>query len=466
MSLARYGNILSMAFGKVSTSVMARETIETNANTLGSLKFSNICHRRFATGFWSRFEPKRSNHGGSFRMQPAASLLLVMAVLVEGCTMKGGTASPNTNSPQAAVSPSSIDFGDQDIGTTSNPLTVTLTNNGNADLVVSGVSPSPSQFAAAGPSSATITAGKQVVYTVTFDPSVAQVYSGALSFTITPSVSAGPVSLNGKGRKRISISPTSLSFGNQTVNTTSTPQSVTVTNTGSSSLVINSAASSPSQFVLPGVTPTTGGPGGNAVYTVTFTPTAAQFYSGSVAFNTNASAVASTVPESGTGTSSPSTTICGQLGDQSVHIPPNYNLFVPPIKGGSYVDPQYGCTVVRLTGGPSEFGVPAHHYYGTLSSFSADDSKIMLFLDNGSPAIVDTSSNVVVSASNMPASNTNNYPWDPFNPAVFYYTNGNQFFKGTLSGNTVAGASLHTFTGFSSCMIPARNDAPADATTF
>ncbi len=484
--------------------------------------------------------------------------------------MKVGTPSPNTNSPQAAVSPSSIDFGDQDIGTTSNPLTVTLTNNGNADLVVSGVSPSPSQFAAAGPSSATITAGKQVVYTVTFDPSVAQVYSGALSFTITPSVSAGPVSLNGKGRKRISISPTSLSFGNQTVNTTSTPQSVTVTNTGSSSLVINSAASSPSQFTvtgpssttlasgasvsynvsftptatqtysgaltfntsastspvslsgtgtavpgsppqvsispaslsfgnqvintsslprtvtvtntggsnlvinsatsspsqfgLTGVTPTTVAPGGNAGYNVTFTPTAAQFYSGSVTFNTNASAVASTVPESGTGTSSPSTTICGQLGDQSVHIPPNYNLFVPPIKGGSYVDPQYGCTVVRLTGGPSEFGVPAHHYYGTLSSFSADDSKIMLFLDNGSPAIVDTSGNVVVSASNMPASNTNNYPWDPFNPAVFYYTNGNQFFKGTLSGNTVAGTSLHTFTGFSSCMIPDQEDVTDDGT--
>src|SRR5215472_11425620 len=64
----------------------------------------------------------------------AASLLLI--VFLAGCAMNGSASAPPT-SPQAAFSPSSLDFGDQDIGTTSNPLSIMLANTGGADLVVS-----------------------------------------------------------------------------------------------------------------------------------------------------------------------------------------------------------------------------------------------------------------------------------------------------------------------------------------
>jgi hypothetical protein len=511
--------------------------------------------------------PIRWNHGNSLPGLPAASVLLILAFFAAGCAMQGATPGPNNQTPQASASPSSLDFGDQDIGTTSNPLTVTLTNTGSSDLVVSGVSPAPSQFAVAGPNSTTIAPGKQTLYSITFSPAAVQAYSGSLNFA-TNSPAAMSVSLAGKGRRRasitpsslnfgnqlvnttsasqtvtvtntggsnlvisgvtvspaqfaftgptsttvvpganvayavsftptlaqpysgsltftmnsnaapvtlagtgippsppqVSISPASMNFGNQVVNTTSAPQTVTVTNTGGSNLAINSVTSSPSQFAFTGPGSTTVSPGAHVAYGVTFTPTAAQPYSGSLVFNTNASAVSSSVGESGTGTTGTPGAICGKLNDTLIHIPLNYNVFSPPAKGQSFVDPQYGCTVVRLTGGVSEFGVAAHHYYGTLTSFSADDSKIMLFLDNGSPVIVDPTGNVVVSVNNMPASNTNNYPWDPFNPAVFYYTNGNQFIKGTISGNTVSGTALHTFTGYSSCMIPDQEDLTDDGT--
>jgi hypothetical protein len=369
---------------------------------------------------------------------------------------------------RVSVNPSSLSFGTQVVNATSGTQTVTVTNTGGSNLVISGVNISPSQFAFTGPSSTTLAAGTSVAYAVSFTPVVAQSVSGTLAFTIN--TSAAPVALSGTGvpppvtPPQASISPASLSFGNQIANTTSAPQTVTVTNTGGSSLAINSVSSSASQFAFTGPGSTTVAPGAHAAYSVTFTPTAAQTYSGSLIFNTNASTVSSSVPESGTGTTSTSGAICGKLSDGLIHIPLNYNLFSPPAKGQSYVDPQYGCTVVRLTGGVSEFGVAAHHYYGTLTSFSADDSKIMLFLDNGSPAIVDTSGNVVVPVNNMPAANTNNYPWDPFNPAVFYYTNGNQFIKGTISGNTVAGTALHTFTGYSSCTIPDQEDVTDDGT--
>jgi hypothetical protein len=167
----------------------------------------------------------------------------------------------------------------------------------------------------------------------------------------------------------------------------------------------------------------------------------------------------------------PSGILCGQPDDGLTHIPSTYvctdancgsNPFPPPPVGQSYVDPQYGCRVARLTDGIAEFGVPAHHYYGTFAAFNADDSKVMLFLDNGGRVIVDARGNVVVPLSNMPASNTRVYPWDPVNPAVFYYTNSNQFLKGTVAGNAVTSSVSHTFDGYSNCTIPDQEDLTDD----
>jgi hypothetical protein len=167
----------------------------------------------------------------------------------------------------------------------------------------------------------------------------------------------------------------------------------------------------------------------------------------------------------------PSGILCGQLDDGLTHVPPSYvctgancgpNPFPPPPVGQSYVDPQYGCRVMRLADGIAQFGVPAHHYYGTFASFNADDSKVMLFLDNGGKVIVDLHGNVIVPLGNMPSSNTSVYLWDPANPAVFYYSNGNQFLKGTITNNAVSSTALHTFDGYSNCAIPDQEDLSDD----
>jgi hypothetical protein len=86
----------------------------------------------------------------------------------------------------------------------------------------------------------------------------------------------------------------------------------------------------------------------------------------------------------------------------------------------------------------------------------------MLFLDNGRKAVVDVRGSIIVPPDGMPASNTNVYPWDPVNPAVFYYTNTNQFLKGTISGSNVSTAALHTFSGYSACTIPDQEDLSDD----
>ena len=41
--------------------------------------------------------------------------------------------------------------------------------------------------------------------------------------------------------------------------------------------------------------------------------------------------------------------LCGVADDKKVQLPPNWDTFVPPRKGGSYLDPVFGCSIKRLT---------------------------------------------------------------------------------------------------------------------
>jgi hypothetical protein len=164
-------------------------------------------------------------------------------------------------------------------------------------------------------------------------------------------------------------------------------------------------------------------------------------------------------------TSASAVPACGQLDDGLVHVPPSYNSFTPPAEGQGYVDPQYGCTVTRLTDSTHDSPiVPRHHYYSTLTPFNANSSEVMVFLDNGSNEIRDIRGNIVVPVANMPGSNTGVEPWDPITPNVFYYVNGNQFLKGTISRTTVVSTVLHTFSAYSQVVIPDEEDLTDDGT--
>ena len=147
-------------------------------------------------------------------------------------------------------------------------------------------------------------------------------------------------------------------------------------------------------------------------------------------------------------------------------MPPNYDTFTPPAKGQSYTDPVFGCTVTRVTDATSaSFG--ATHFYNTITPFNADDSYLMLDNSgNGNPAIVDLSGNTVVPQSNMPGSNSQSLPWDTTNPKVFYYTSGNQFIKGIITGTppnaTVTSTVLATFSQYGSVVVPGDMDISND----
>ena len=150
-------------------------------------------------------------------------------------------------SPNATVAPSPLTFGSQLVGTTSSPLSVTITNAAGAGvLAISSVSitgASASQFAiTANNCDTSVAAGNSCAISVTFTPTISGAAIATLNIVSTNPTSL-PVPISGTGVAPIdSVSPLALSFGNVTVNTTSSAQTVTIANSGSSALTLTSFA--------------------------------------------------------------------------------------------------------------------------------------------------------------------------------------------------------------------------------
>jgi hypothetical protein len=176
-----------------------------------------------------------------------------------------------------------------------------------------------------------------------------------------------------------------------------------------------------------------------------------------------------------------STLLCGTADDGLVHVPPNYscssppcttNPFPPPAKGASYVDPQYGCSVQRLTDAVGDhLTASAHHQYSTITPINSNDTYVMILLNDGNLEIVDTSGGVIVPAGTLQA-NTADLPWDISVPTRFYYANGTAIIQGDIQGLptcaathncTVQSTTIKDFSGtYSSIQIPDQEDISDD----
>src|SRR5258706_5386319 len=122
---------------------------------------------------------------------PRASILLVLffASCVSSLPLQA-----NVN-----INPVSLSFGSQSIGTTSQPIKMTLTNARGHSTTLVSISSSVPQFSYSWPSlPLTLGAAQQLTGTVAFKPAASQIYNGTLTFTFA----SGPsivVSLSGAG---------------------------------------------------------------------------------------------------------------------------------------------------------------------------------------------------------------------------------------------------------------------------
>jgi hypothetical protein len=141
-----------------------------------------------------------------------------------------------SNSPQIAVSPSSVSFGD--VGVASNKTqTIKLTNSGTANLTVSQDPVSGSGFSATGLSlPLTLSAGQSTSFTVTFAPASAGTVSGKVSLVSNAASSPTTLTLSGTG---VAPTPPSVTFTSP-ANGASVSGTITLSGTASDALALSS----------------------------------------------------------------------------------------------------------------------------------------------------------------------------------------------------------------------------------
>jgi hypothetical protein len=208
--------------------------------------------------------------------------------------------SPNSTQASATVitvaalnaAPSSLNLGSIVIGQTGcgggNGCVVTVTSAGTSNLILAGSNavtisgPNAADFSIVG-GSTTCTNGLVMVpnatciITLAFTPSISGTEIASLVIVSNDPQSPDSVSLAGVGTIAVTISPTSLPFGNQYVNKTSTAKSVTFFNTSGvtiafSSIAITGGDSSQFSISANGCGATLGN-GLSCTVSVTFTPT-------------------------------------------------------------------------------------------------------------------------------------------------------------------------------------------------
>lgn len=215
-------------------------------------------------------------------------------------------------SAMASVAPAALSFANQLINTISAAQSVTVTNSGTSPLTVSGVTltgTNATDFTVASNGCSTAVAvGANCVISVTFKPTVAGSRSGALQIASNASNGNQSIPLSGTGISPVaSVAPTLLTFASQLINTTSTAQSVTVTNSGTSPLTVSGVALSgtnATDFIIAsnGCSAAVA-PGSNCVISVTFTPPVAGSRTATLQIPSNASNGTQSVSLSGTGIS-------------------------------------------------------------------------------------------------------------------------------------------------------------------
>jgi len=215
------------------------------------------------------------------------------------------------------VSPSPAAFGSQTVGTTSTTLSETITNAGYGVPISVGTPTSTSTAFSVTPGTCTaqLAVGASCQLYLTFSPTAAQSYNGTISVPYN-SVYGGSaitatlaVTGTGTGTPAASISPAGpLAFGNQTVNTTSATQTLTLSNPGGAALNISSiaiAGANPTDFAQTNNCGASLAAGANCAIQVSFTPASVASFGATVAVTDNATGSPQSVALTGTGTAVP-----------------------------------------------------------------------------------------------------------------------------------------------------------------
>lgn len=168
-----------------------------------------------------------------------------------------------------------LKFGAQPVGTTSAPKTLTVTNSGSSKVAFSGASIT-GNFAETNNCPTSLPPNGSCSVKVTFTPLTAGNLPGNITVMDNDASSPQIINLTGLG-STVAVMPASLSFAAQPLGTTSTSQTVTITNLSGSTMPINGLAITGSydygDFFETNNCPDSLPPNGNCTAQVTFAPT-------------------------------------------------------------------------------------------------------------------------------------------------------------------------------------------------
>jgi hypothetical protein len=188
-----------------------------------------------------------------------------------------GVSSGTAHSP-FLITPTALAFGDQALGTTSAPQSVTITNETTTTQPVALSGGAGGVFGGATTCPKKLGAGLSCQLSYQFTPTA----TGAVSATTNGFVAGQPYQLSFTGTgivpptpvQQFLVSPTGFDFGAVTVGSRGPSQSATVTNTGTTTATLNLAGGGAGPFGGTSSCPATLGPGKSCALTYAFAPAA------------------------------------------------------------------------------------------------------------------------------------------------------------------------------------------------
>jgi hypothetical protein len=216
--------------------------------------------------------------------------------------------------PVLGLQPASLTFSSP-INVTSASQPVVVTNTGSAALILTGIGfggANPGRF---GQTSncpirgAGLASGASCTINVVFTPNNSTTRTATLNVRVSAPAVSGSVALTGSTvLPTANVSPATIAFAAQAINTTAAAQTVTVTNTGTAPLLITRISlggNNPGRFALVNNTCPIGGAGlsvgGTCTVGVTFRPLRRTNYSATLTVRDNASPGSQVVSLTGSG---------------------------------------------------------------------------------------------------------------------------------------------------------------------
>jgi len=205
---------------------------------------------------------------------------------------------------QLVANPQSLSFGNVQVGS-SQSLTGTLSNSGGSNLTISQAVATGTGFSVSGLTlPTTLGPGQTVAFSVAFAPLASGSLSGSMSISsngTNPSLAVGLAGTGVLAAGTLSSIPSGLSFGNVQVGNNRV-LSMTLANSGGSSITISQANLSSSSFNVSGLAlPLTLNAGQSSAFNVLFAPQAAGNVTGTLTVVSNASNGSIGISLAGTG---------------------------------------------------------------------------------------------------------------------------------------------------------------------